>query len=92
LFSVVLLVGCGLFGGCWLLAVRLIYCAVMGKKYGFSFSLSRALGIAAAKGKISRAIGIPLTRQGRQRKIGRAAGCMVVIVVVIVAGTVFVLV
>jgi hypothetical protein len=43
----------------------------MGKKFGFSFSAKRALGISAAKGKVSRAIGIPLTRSGRERKYGR---------------------
>lgn len=37
---------------------------------GLSFSFSRAVGLAAAKGRISRAIGIPLTRGGRQRKVG----------------------
>lgn len=42
------------------------------KKHGFSFSLKRALGISAAKGRISRKIGIPLTKQGRQRKVGKA--------------------
>jgi len=47
----------------------------MGGKFGFSFSLNRALGISAAKGKLSRAIGIPLTRSGRQRKLGKAMGC-----------------
>ncbi|MGE0269371.1 MAG: hypothetical protein AB7S78_13055 [Candidatus Omnitrophota bacterium] len=41
------------------------------KKYGFSFSWKRALGISAAKGKISRKIGIPLTKSGRERKLGR---------------------
>jgi len=41
------------------------------KKYGFSFSWKRALGISAAKGKISRKIGIPLTQSGRERKIGK---------------------
>lgn len=50
----------------------------MGKKYGFSFSWKRAVGISAAKGKISKKIGVPLTRSGRQRKVGRAAGCLVV--------------
>lgn len=50
----------------------------MGKKFGFSFSWRRALGISAAKAKISRQIGIPLTRSGRQRKLGRALGCSVV--------------
>jgi len=49
----------------------------MGSKYGFSFSWKRAIGLSAAKGKISRATGIPLSRSGRQRKIGRAAGCCV---------------
>ncbi len=52
----------------------------MGKKYGFSFSWKRAVGISAAKNKISRAIGIPLTRQGRQRKVGRSVGCCVPII------------
>jgi hypothetical protein len=51
----------------------------MGKKHGFSFSWKRALGISAAKGRISRATGIPLTRAGRQRKVGRALGCCVVL-------------
>jgi len=47
------------------------------KKYGFSFSWKRALGVSAAKSKLSRRIGIPLTRSGRQRKVGRALGCCV---------------
>ncbi len=42
----------------------------MGRKFGFSFSWKRASGLSAAKGKISRAIGIPLTREGRRRKFG----------------------
>ncbi|GIW17881.1 MAG: hypothetical protein KatS3mg064_1038 [Tepidiforma sp.] len=46
------------------------------RTYGFSFSWKRAVGISAAKGRIARKTGIPLTRQGRQRKVGRAAGCM----------------
>lgn len=40
-------------------------------KAGFSWSWKRAVGISALKGKISRNIGIPLTRSGRQRKLGR---------------------
>lgn len=48
-------------------------------KFGFSFSWRRALGISAAKAKISRRIGIPLTRSGRQKKLGRAMGCCVVL-------------
>ena len=47
----------------------------MGKKFGFSFSWKRALGISAAKARISRKIGIPLSRSGRQRLVGRSLGC-----------------
>ncbi len=49
----------------------------MGRKYGVSFSWKRAAGISAAKGRIARATGIPTTRQGRQRKFGAAAGCLI---------------
>ncbi len=34
------------------------------------FSWNRFLGISAYKARISRAIGVPLTRSGRQRKLG----------------------
>jgi hypothetical protein len=44
---------------------------------GLSFSWKRATGLSAAKGKASRALGVPLSRQGRQRKLGKAAGCMI---------------
>lgn len=44
---------------------------------GMSFSWKRATGLSAAKGKLSRQIGIPLTKSGRQRKMGRAMGCCV---------------
>jgi hypothetical protein len=36
------------------------------------FSWKKATGISAQKAKISRSTGIPLTRSGRQRKVGRA--------------------
>jgi len=39
------------------------------------FSWKRLLGISAVKSRISRKIGIPLTRAGRQRKVGAAMGC-----------------
>jgi len=42
------------------------------KKRGFSFSLKRAFGISALKQRVARKIGIPLTKQGRQRKLGKA--------------------
>jgi hypothetical protein len=45
---------------------------------GLSFSWKRAIGLSAAKGRLSRRIGIPgipLSRSGRQRKAGAAMGC-----------------
>ncbi len=39
--------------------------------YGFSFSWKRALGISQAKARLSRQIGIPLTRSGQERAVGR---------------------
>jgi len=44
------------------------------RKYGFSFSWRRLLGVQTVKQKIARATGIPTTRQGRQRKLGRLVG------------------
>ena len=41
---------------------------------GLTFSWKRALGVTAAKRKISRATCIPLTRSGRQRKLGKWLG------------------
>ena len=41
---------------------------------GLSFSLKRALGISATKSKIANKIGIPTTRAGRQRKLGKMLG------------------
>ncbi len=51
------------------------------RKVGFSFSWKRASGLSATKGRLSRKIGIPLTRSGRQRKVGRMMGCCVLIIV-----------
>ena len=48
----------------------------MGRKHGFSFSWRRATGYSAAKGRLSRKIGVPLTRSGRQRKLARSLGCL----------------
>lgn len=39
---------------------------------GLSFSLKRALGVSSAKQKISKATGIPMTKQGAERKVGGA--------------------
>jgi hypothetical protein len=59
------------------------------RTFGFSFSWKRALGISAMKGRLSRQLGVPLTRSGRQRAVGRAAGCLVIVVVGLAAGVVF---
>ena len=39
---------------------------------GLNFSLKRAVGISALKQKVSKATGIPMTKQGLERKIGGA--------------------
>lgn len=38
---------------------------------GLSFSWKRALGVTAAKLALSRVVGVPLSRGGVERKIGR---------------------
>lgn len=43
----------------------------MVKIRGLSFSWSRFLGIAGLKNKVARATGVPTTRGGMERKIGR---------------------
>jgi hypothetical protein len=46
------------------------------------FSWKRAVGISAAKARLSRRIGIPLTKSGRQRKLGKmvsGGGCLVTV-------------
>ena len=46
---------------------------------GVSFSWRRAVGLSAFKGKVSRAIGVPLTESGRERKLGRSFGRAVIV-------------
>ena len=55
----------------------------MGRKFGFSFSWKRAIGISGLKNRISRKTGIPLTSQGRQRKVGRMMGCSIVLLILL---------
>jgi hypothetical protein len=43
------------------------------------FSWKRFVGISGAKSRLSRRIGIPLTRSGRQRKFGATLGCVTLI-------------
>lgn len=40
-------------------------------KYGTSFSLGRLLGISVLKESIAKTTGIPMTKGGIERKIGR---------------------
>lgn len=44
----------------------------MGRKFGFSWSWKRASGLSALRGRIARKSGIPTTKSGLQRKIGRS--------------------
>lgn len=53
---------------------------------GLSFSLSRALGLAAAKRRASDELGIPLGRAARQRKLGAGMGCAIVLAPSVIAG------
>lgn len=41
------------------------------RKHGISFSYKRALGITTLKQHIARQTGIPLSKSGIERKIGR---------------------
>lgn len=43
----------------------------MARIRGLSFSLKRALGISGLKSKVARKTGIPTTKGGVERKIGR---------------------
>lgn len=42
------------------------------RKFGFSFSWRRAIGLSAAKARLARQIGVPLTRAGQERRLGQA--------------------
>jgi hypothetical protein len=50
------------------------------------FSWKRAIGLSAAKARLSRRVGVPLTRGGRQRKLGKlvsGGGCLVALAAVV---------
>jgi hypothetical protein len=50
-------------------------------------SLKRLIGLSAAKARISKQIGIPLTRSGRNQKIGRivtGGGCLMVMLIPVI--------
>jgi len=42
----------------------------MGKKFGLSFSLKRAVGISGMKSSFARRTGVPTTKGGMERKLG----------------------
>jgi len=50
------------------------------------FSWKRFLGISAFKSRVARRIGIPLTKTGRDRKVGAALGPLVPIGILLMAG------
>lgn len=50
------------------------------------FSWMRLLGISAFKARIARTTGIPLTKTGRERKVGAALGPLVPVGVLLMAG------
>lgn len=41
---------------------------------GLSFSWKRALGVTSVKRKVAKATGIPTTKSGRQKKLGKMLG------------------
>jgi len=62
----------------------------MGRKKGIpglAFSWKRASGLSSAKAKLSRDLGVPLTRAGRQRKIGQATGCCIPAAFIVACGS-----
>lgn len=44
---------------------------------GLSFSLKRAVGISGLKAKVAHKTGIPTTKQGIERKVGKAVLSMI---------------
>ena len=51
-----------------------------------AFSWWRFLGVSALKGRIARETGIPLTKTGRERKVGAALGPLVPLGILLMAG------
>ncbi len=63
----------------------------MGRKKGIpglSFSWKRASGLSSVKTKLSKDLGIPLTKAGRQRKAGKATGCCVPVALILFGASV----
>ncbi len=51
---------------------------------GLSFSWKKASGITKAKKAVARKTGIPTTKSGRQRKVGKALGCCIPFVILLI--------
>lgn len=56
------------------------------------FSWSKLLGVSGAKAKVSRKIKVPLTKSGRNHKIGRTVskGCLGMLLLIVSFSLVFV--
>lgn len=57
---------------------------------GLSFSWKRALGVTKAKQKFARKTGIPTSKAGMQRKVGKAmmgGGCLMYVIAGIITAT-----
>lgn len=50
------------------------------------FSWKRASGLSSAKRQLSKQLGVPLTKAGRQRKLGKALGCCVPAAFIVIGG------
>lgn len=62
---------------------------------GVTFSAKRAIGVTKAKRKISKATGIPTSKQGRRAKVGKIAsggGCLIPVVLVTLIAVIAVIV
>jgi hypothetical protein len=61
----------------------------MGRKFGLSFSWRRAVGLSAAKGRLSRELGVPLTASGRRQKLGRMVSSSPVLLLIVAFAALF---
>jgi hypothetical protein len=63
-------------------ATKRVELIIMANRGGFSWK--RAFGVTRIKRRISRATGIPLTKSGRQRKLGALmGGCLLSVLVLL---------
>jgi hypothetical protein len=60
------------------------HAAKSGLSRGASFSWRRAIGLSQAQARISRQIGVPLSRSGRQQKLGRIAFKLIAVMALVI--------